>query len=81
VILAGIEQLNADEAVSVDEMVSGSVDIPTYDYSAMVDAGIENPNAREYIGLDTMIMCEVHNTTDQRLKKIVHRYLCKGCPL
>ena len=42
------EQLNADETVSVDEMVSGSVDIPTDDYSAMVDAGIENPNAREY---------------------------------
>lgn len=42
------EQLNADKTVSVDEMVSGSFDIPTDDYSAMVDAGIENPNAREY---------------------------------
>lgn len=42
------EHLNAGEVVSVDEMVSGSVDIPTDDYSAMVDAGIDNPNAREY---------------------------------
>jgi hypothetical protein len=42
------EHLNAEAVVSIDEMVSGSVDIPTDDYSAMVDAGIENPNAREY---------------------------------
>ena len=42
------EQSNATETVDVDEMVSGSVDIPTDDYSAMVDSGIENPNAREY---------------------------------
>ena len=42
------EYLNFEDVVNIDEIVSGSVDIPTDDYSAMVDAGIENPNAREY---------------------------------
>jgi len=42
------EHLNAEGIVNIDEIVSGSVDIPTGDYSEMVDAGIENPNAREY---------------------------------
>jgi hypothetical protein len=42
------EHLNADGVVNVDEMVSGSVDIPTDDYLAIIDAGIENPNARDY---------------------------------
>ena len=34
--------------VDVDKMVSGSDDIPSDDYRAMIDEGIINPMAREY---------------------------------
>jgi len=39
---------NAVEIVDINEMVSGSVDIPDEDYNTMVDAGIVNPDAWEY---------------------------------
>jgi NAD-dependent dihydropyrimidine dehydrogenase PreA subunit len=36
------------EVVDVDEIVHGTVDIPTDDYDTMVSEGIENPRSREY---------------------------------
>ena len=37
-----------DGPVDINEMCSGSVDIPADDYNTMRNEGIENPNAREY---------------------------------
>ena len=47
----GYETAEADdnrELVDIEEMLSGTVDIPTEDYLAMVRDGIEYPDAREY---------------------------------
>jgi len=40
-------QAGAD-AVDIDEMIGGTVDIPPGDYSAMVADGIDNPDPRRY---------------------------------
>ena len=40
--------IGATEPVNIEEMVTGTIDIPTEDFLEMIRSGIENPDAREY---------------------------------